>query len=179
VTRAPRDWPLVTTVRAASVADAGEILTVQRAAFVTEAQLNDRTDLPPLTETLSEVVAAVAEAALAGAASLVLVAELDGPRGRRLVGSGRVRWDQAAATAYVGRLAVAPDQHGTGIGSSLLAEAERLALESWPGLVAFELFTGATSERNIGWYQRMGYALDRPAADTAGIPVVIMRKPVG
>jgi ribosomal protein S18 acetylase RimI-like enzyme len=146
---------------------------VQRAAFVTEAQLNERADLPPLTETLAEVTEAVVDPDV-----LVLVAEWPGPRGPRLVGSARVRLDPARATAYVGRIAAAPDLQGTGIGSALLSAAERSARERWPDLVAFELFTGASSTRNIAWYERMGYAFARDSGDAAGIPVVVLRKPV-
>ena len=36
--------------RALGVADAGELMTLQRAAYVTEAQLHDQPFLPPLTE---------------------------------------------------------------------------------------------------------------------------------
>ncbi len=165
--------PVVVSVRPASVEDAGEILTVQRAAFVSEAQLYDRVDLPPLTETLGR-----------GDGSD------RGPRrarpGRRAgrparaaargFGPGAVR--PATATAYVGRIAAAPDLQGTGIGSALLTAAERLARERWPQLVAYELFTGASSARNIEWYERMGYGFARDAADAAGIPVVVLRKPV-
>ncbi len=115
------------SVRPAAVEDAGEILTVQRAAFVSEAQLNERADLPPLTETLAEVTEAVVDPDV-----LVLVAERPGPRGPRLVGSARVRLDPATATAYVGRIAAAPDLQGTGIGSALLSAAERSARERWP-----------------------------------------------
>jgi hypothetical protein len=38
--------------------DAGELLTVQRAAFLAEGELNNSFRLPPLTETLDEVFAA-------------------------------------------------------------------------------------------------------------------------
>lgn len=40
-------------------ADGGELLTLQRAAFVTEAQLYDDPRLPALVETLPELLAAV------------------------------------------------------------------------------------------------------------------------
>jgi hypothetical protein len=48
------------SIRRAAVADAGEVLTVQPAAFVTEAQLHDDVHMPPLTQTLAEVRAAIA-----------------------------------------------------------------------------------------------------------------------
>ncbi|RQX52050.1 GNAT family N-acetyltransferase, partial [Micromonospora chalcea] len=78
------------TIAPADVADAGEILTVQRAAYLVEAQRYRDVFLPPLTETLDEV-----RAALAGP-DVVLAAR----RGPRLVGSVRARVD--GDTAHVG-----------------------------------------------------------------------------
>jgi hypothetical protein len=43
-------------VEQASVADAGELLTLQRAAYVTEARLYDDPELPGLTQSLPELV---------------------------------------------------------------------------------------------------------------------------
>lgn len=40
-------------------ADAGEVLTLQRAAYVTEAQLYNDAFLPALTQTLDELVAEI------------------------------------------------------------------------------------------------------------------------
>lgn len=48
-----------TVIRPALIGDAGEILTVQRAAFVAEAQSHGDPWLPPLTETLDAVAAAI------------------------------------------------------------------------------------------------------------------------
>ncbi|MCW3841272.1 GNAT family N-acetyltransferase, partial [Micromonospora yasonensis] len=105
------------TIAPAGVADAGEILTVQRAAYLVEAQRYRDLFLPPLTETLDEV-----RAALAGPA-VVLAARL----GPRLVGSIRARID--GDTAHVGRLSVAPDQQGRGIGGRRLRQARELLLQ--------------------------------------------------
>jgi hypothetical protein len=44
---------------ALGVQDAGELLTLQRAAYVVEAQAHDDPRLPPLTETLAEVRAEI------------------------------------------------------------------------------------------------------------------------
>jgi hypothetical protein len=41
--------------------DAGEVLTLQRAAFVTEARAHRDHDLPPLTQTLAELRAELGE----------------------------------------------------------------------------------------------------------------------
>lgn len=97
--------------------DAGELLTLQRAAYVTEAQAHDDACLPPLLETLAEV-----RATLQSDATTVL-----GIRDRgRLVATVRVHHDPAdPGTAEIARLAVAPDRQGEGLGTRLLVAAEQ------------------------------------------------------
>ena len=48
-------------IRPITPADAGEVLTLQRAAFVQEAQIYGSTDMPPLTQTLEELEAELVE----------------------------------------------------------------------------------------------------------------------
>lgn len=118
------------TIVPAGVADAGELLTVQRAAYLAEAQRYADPFLPPLTETLDEV-----RTVLAGP-TVVLAARL----GARLVGSVRARID--GGTAHVGRLSVAPDQQGRGVGGRLLTAIEAACAGR---VTRFALFTGAAS----------------------------------
>ncbi|MGC4820967.1 GNAT family N-acetyltransferase [Micromonospora sp. DT63] len=147
----------------AGVADAGEILTVQRAAYLTEAQHYADPFLPPLTETLDEV-----REVLTGPTT-VLAARL----GHRLVGSVRARLD--GDTAHIGRLSVAPDQQGQGIGVALLAAIEAAC----PAEVAvFTLFTGADSTRNLRLYQRLGYRVVAHRPDPNGVRLAVLEKPV-
>ena len=90
--------------RPATRADAGEILTLQRACWLDEAQANDALDIPPLQESLDDVVAG-----LSTYATFVLRAS------GRLVGSVRAH-SEADGTWFVGRLMVAPDLRGRGLG---------------------------------------------------------------
>ncbi|MGH3414638.1 MAG: tRNA (guanosine(37)-N1)-methyltransferase TrmD [Marmoricola sp.] len=128
-------------VRAARPGDAGELLTLQRACWVQEQQDNPGVRVPALHESLEELTAWLAT-------DTVLVAHDSG----RLVGAVRARlrddvWD-------IGRLMVAPDLQGNGLGRDLLARIEDLA----PGeATGFELFTGAGSRRNLRMYRRAGY----------------------
>ncbi|MGC4771492.1 GNAT family N-acetyltransferase [Micromonospora sp. DT44] len=146
----------------AVVADAGEILTVQRAGYLSEAQHYREPFLPPLTETLDEV-----GAVLAGP-DIVLVAR----SGHRLVGS--VRAHLVGDTAHVGRLAVAPDQQGRGVGARLLTAIE----EACAGRAArFALFTGADSARTLALYQRYGYRIVAHRPDPNGTPLAVLEKP--
>jgi GNAT superfamily N-acetyltransferase len=149
------------TIRAAEPADAGELLTVQRAAYVSEARLYQYFDLPPMIETVDEVRAAIA-------AETVLVALA----GTRIVGGVRGRLD--GDTCYVGRLAVAPDQQGNGVGTALLRAIE----ERFAGVRWFELFTGGRSEPNLRLYRRVGYVdLPRRPGDHPDLLYLAKRVP--
>ncbi len=147
----------------ATPADAGEILTVQLAAYLAEAQRYADPFLPPLTETLDEI-----RAVLAGPQT-VLTARL----GHRLVGSVRVRVDGVIAS--IGRLAVVPDQQGRGIGGRLLRAVETVA---GARVCRFTLFTGAESVRSQRLYQRSGYRLVGHDKDPNGVPLVLLEKTV-
>lgn len=128
------------TIEPAAPADAGELLTLQRAAYLPEGALYHDFTLPPLTETLDEVRAAIASQTVLKAVA-----------GTRIVGAVRGRCD--GDTCHVGRLAVAPDLQGQGVGTALLRAVE----ERFPGVRRFELFTGRRSAPNIRLYRRLGY----------------------
>ena len=123
-----------------SPAAAGELLTLQRAAYVTEAQLYDDVRLSALVQTLDELTEELSVSRC--------VAALDGSR---LVGAVRTR--ETDGVLHIGRLVVAPDLQGGGIGSRLLRAAEAGTL-----LPRAALFTGARSEANLRLYRRHGYA---------------------
>jgi ribosomal protein S18 acetylase RimI-like enzyme len=60
----------------------------------------------------------------------------------------------ADGTGHVGRLSVAPDLHGRGIGRQLMAAVE----QALAGRVTrYEVFTGDTSERSLRLYRALGY----------------------
>ena len=140
--------------------DAGEILTLQRAAYVTEAQLYDDVRLPALVQTLDDLTAELAD-------SVALKALQDS----RIVGAVRARVD--GAVMHVGRLTVAPDLQGHGIGTQLLGAIEALA----PAAVTrFALFTGHLSEANLRLYGRHGYAEVRRAELSPGVTLVHLEK---
>jgi tRNA (guanine37-N1)-methyltransferase len=147
-------------VRVATPADAGEILTLQLACWVTEAQANATLDIPPLHEGLADVQAWLDE-------WTTFVVRSAG----RLVGAvrGRLRgdvWD-------IGRLMVAPDLRGRGLGRWLLDHIEAAAP---PQARRLALFTGSGSEANLSMYHRAGYRRDRVQPEDLG--VVQLSKPV-
>ena len=149
------------TLRPIRPEDAGEVLTLQRAAFVQEAQIYGTPELPPLTQTLAELEAELAE-------NLGCVA-VDGTR---LVGAVRARRD--GDLLLVGRLTIAPDQQGRGIGTQLLAAVEERGAAL--GATEAELFTGSLSEANLRLYRREGYVETQRVPGDDGVEQVFLRK---
>ena len=144
----------------ATAGHAGEILTVQRAAYVAEAQRYGDPLLPPLTQPLAEIL----EDAVSGRRLVAL-------RGSRVVGT--VRAEERDGVLHIGRLAVAPDLQGQGIGRRLLLAAEDSA---GPAVQGYELFTGADSDDNIRLYERLGYRRVRHESLPQGPGLVHLHK---
>ena len=130
-------------VRLVQPADAGELLVLQRACWVQETWTNPGLELDALTETLEDVRAWISD-------GVTLVARSAG----RLVGA--VRGRVHGTTWDVGRLMVAPDLQGHGLGRMLLERIEDLAPDDVHDL---ELFTGAGSVGNQRIYKKAGYRL--------------------
>lgn len=141
--------------------DAGETLTLQRAAFVQEALIYDSVQMPPLTQTLDEIRAELID-------NLGCVAR----EGGRMLGAVRARAD--GALLLIGRLAIAPDVQGRGIGSRLLEAVEQRGREH--GCREAELFTGSLSEANLRLYARAGYRETTRVQGDDGIEQVFLRK---
>lgn len=141
--------------------DAGSILTVQRAAYVSEAQLYGDPFITPLTESPAQVRAAI------DGDGIVLVARL----GPRVVGA--VRGLVNGRTAQIGRLVVAPDEQRHGIATRLMDAVEAaLAAEC----DEFALFTGHLSEANLRLYRRRGYIETRREHIGGALTFVHLRK---
>ena len=124
--------------------DAGEILTLQRAAYVTEAQAHDDLMMPPLTQTLEQ---------LRGEITDPRITAWGIRKNGRLVASVRFRLADGGV-AEIGRLVVAPDRQGHGLGTALLIAAEARLPET---VTVIRLFTGEHSHANLRLYQRLGY----------------------
>lgn len=156
---------MIVSLVSLDLSDAGEVLTLQRAAYVTEAQAHDDPHLSPLTQSLDQ---------LRDEMSLPSVRAL-GYRSAagRLIAAIRVHVDRTGATASIVRLAVAPDLQGQGLGSRLLAEAEA----SLPPEVAqIRLFTGEHSARNLRLYSRRGYEEHHRESTPTGYSLVHLVK---
>ncbi len=125
--------------------DLAELVVLQRCCWVQEMLLNDTTDIPALRETHEQVQT------WAQAWTTLVVR-----RHRRLVAAVRGRVEAEQTRWQVGRLMVAPDLTGRGLGSALLKVIEAEAPASTR---EFVLFTGRRSQANIRLYERGGYRL--------------------
>ncbi len=144
--------------------DAGEILTLQRAAFLRDAQLYNDPFMSSLTQTTDEIRAEITDPE-----RIVLKATA----GHRIVGS--VRGHLVDGACSIGRLMTAPDLEGHGIGGQLMAAIEERAA---PLVERYELHTGGKSAANIAMYERRGYRLVAGHSDGSGMTIVSMTKPV-
>lgn len=136
-------------VRVATPADAPELRVLQLACWVPEGRVSGSWTIPPLDESLEDVARGLDE-------WTTWVARVrDGSSSGRLVGSVRGRVRPGDPTVWeTGRLMVAPDLHGRGLGRELLALAEDGAP---PSVTTYWINTGAVSEANQRRYRRAGY----------------------
>jgi tRNA (guanine37-N1)-methyltransferase len=144
----------------AAEADAGELLTLQRSTFVTEAQIYGDLSIPPLQESLEECVARFAEGPVWKAVA-----------GARIVGS--VQLAISGSVGRINRLMVAPDWQGRGLATKLLRVAEKTAPAD---ITSYELSTGARSERNLQLYRNAGYRETRREHQTPQVELVWLTK---
>lgn len=129
----------VCTIIKAEKEDLKEILDLQYLAYQSEAALFGNKDIPPLKETLDEVIEEYNK-------GIVLKMITDD----RIIGS--VRAFEKDGTAYIGKLMVHPDHRRKGYGKKLLLEIENY----FPGK-RYELFTSTRSKDNIRLYESAGY----------------------
>lgn len=111
-----------------------------RAAYVSEAQLYGDPFIPPLVESVEQVRKVIESGVV-----------LKAVEGARIVGS--VRGQLQGSTCLVGRLVVAPDRQGAGLGTALLTALHEEVAQA----EAFDLFTGHLSAGNLRLYRRLGY----------------------
>lgn len=148
-------------VSPATTDDAPSILALQHLAYQTEAVRYDDNTLPPLLETLADLLARFRDR------RFLKAVEAD-----QIIGS--VRGFQEGDTCFIERLIVHPDCRCRGIGTALLTEIEAL----FPTARRFELFTGTKSESNIRLYERFGYRAFRQQYVNEKVTLIFMEKVV-
>jgi GNAT superfamily N-acetyltransferase len=127
-------------IRPAVAGEAEQILVLRRLCYRSEVELYEDWSIPPMTQTLPELLAECED-------HEVLVARL----GDEVVGS--VRGREEGGTCRAGRLIGPPRLQRRGIGGRLVGEHEG----RFPRAERFELFTGHKSEGNLRLYRHLGY----------------------
>lgn len=143
----------------ASFEDLQEILQLQYLSYQSEAVLFESKDIPPLKQTLDEVIDEYNNGVI-----LKMVNDENA-----IISSVRAKEDKG--TVYIGKLMVHPDYRHNGYGTRLIKEIE----EYFPNK-RYELFTSTRSKDNIHLYQSLGYKIFDRKAINDDLEFVYMEK---
>ena len=146
-------------IEKAKCEDLNEILELQYLAYQSEAALFGTNDIPPLRQTLDEVVKEY------NVGTILKMVDENG------IIIGSVRAKENNDTVYIGKLMVHPDYRGNGFGTKLLSEIEHL----FPNK-RYELFTSTRSVDNIRLYQKSGYKIFSERIENDELTFVYMEK---
>ena len=137
-----------------------EILALQRLAFQENAARYNDDNIPPLLQTLEELL---------DEAKTHVILKAFNECG--IIGSVRIcRHD---GYCYIGRLIVHPDHQNRGLGSRLLSAAESVF-----DTPRYELTTGHLDEKNIALYTKSGYRTGRKEKISDNLYFIHMEKMV-
>ncbi|WP_246160471.1 GNAT family N-acetyltransferase [Nocardioides humilatus] len=141
-------------------------MTLQRACWVQEALANPGAPIPAFHESVDDVRAWLGEW------DTYVVR-----RAGRLVGAVRGRLEGPDGTAWdIGRIMVAPDLQGEGLGRALLEHIQAVAPAA---ATSYVLFTGAGSERNHKMYKKAGFRLRNDLPAPPGAVIFVKRRSRG
>ena len=146
-------------IQVAHIDDYQDILSIQKKAFVREAELYQNYSIQPLTQSYEELK-------LECASKIVLKIVIE----NQIVGS--IRAQQTDLICHLSKLIVLPEYQRRGIGKMLLLEIEKY----FPNAIKFALETGALSENNIRLYQKAGYKVVKQGRFHDGVVAVFMEK---
>ena len=90
--------------------------------------------------------------------------------GERLAAYARLFEPDAAGEAAIGRVIVAPDRRGEGLGRALMLEAMRQSQARWPAPIHL-----SAQAHLRGFYEALGFVVCGPGYDEDGIPHLPMR----
>jgi ribosomal protein S18 acetylase RimI-like enzyme len=146
-------------IERATVADAEEILSLQKLAYKSEAEIYNDFTIPPLLQTVEEIKKDFEN-------QIFLKATIDGKM------RGSVRALIQGETCYIGRLIVHPDFQNQRIGTKLMNKIEEIFKDA----ERFELFTGHKSEKNLYLYQKLGYKVFKTVKVNDRLDIVYLEK---
>jgi ech hydrogenase subunit C len=145
----------------AEKSDTPEILTLQKTAFQSEAEIYDDESLPALQQSLEEI-----EKEFDRPGQVFLKTVVNG----KIIGS--MRGYAENGSAYLSRMVVHPYFRNRGIGHQLIREMEK----AFPEVKRFEAKTGHKSEQNLARYAELGYQQFKTEPFTPAITWVHLQK---
>ncbi|MBF0379340.1 MAG: GNAT family N-acetyltransferase [Desulfamplus sp.] len=140
--------------------DLKQILELQYKAFYGQALIYNDFKLPPLTQTLDEILKECVH-------KTIYKLEMDG----KIVASIRCAIENDIL--HIERLIVDPEYQNQGIGTSIMKEIENFYSNTVKG---YALFTGHKSEKNLHLYKKLGYKEKRQEPLTDNCLLVYMEK---
>ena len=146
-------------IHQANFDDLQEILQLQYLSYQSEATLFGSKDIPPLKQTLDEVIDEYNNGVI-----LKMVNDEN-------IIIGSIRAKEAKGTVYIGKLMVHPDYRHNGYGTRLIKRIE----EYFPNK-RYELFTSTRSKDNIRLYQSLRYKIFNSKAINDELQFVYMEK---
>jgi len=139
--------------------DLENILTLQKLAYLSEADIYQDHAIEPLTQTLSMVRDEFDR-------QQFFKVNVD----ENIIASVRAYFDQG--TCFIGKLIVHPDFQNKGLGTRLMRHVEQVFSKA----NRYELFTGHNSERNLHLYQKLGYRPFREKKVSPQLTLVFLEK---
>ena len=127
-------------IQKAQFTDLPKILALQKECYLQEAAIYNDYHIPPLIQTMASIQADFEQ-------QVFLKALYD----EAIIGA--VRGHTAKGVGKIGRLIVHPNFQNRGLGKQLMLTIEK-ALST---VNKYELFTGHQSQKNLKFYQKLGY----------------------
>ncbi|UUZ79778.1 GNAT family N-acetyltransferase [Paenibacillus sp. P26] len=146
-------------IEKADISDAAEILALQKLAYKSEAEIYGDYSIEPLVQTLEEIERQFEDHIF-----------LKAGYGGTIVGSVRAQCQEG--TCRIGKLMVHPEHQNAGIGRQLMTRMESYFLAP----LRLELFTGSRSEKNLRFYEKLGYTRFRTVPIHAYLSLVYLEK---
>jgi N-acetylglutamate synthase-like GNAT family acetyltransferase len=148
-------------IEKAEFKDLEKILSLQKLAYLSEAEICNDYSIPPLVQTIDGMIEDFNN-------QLILKVVLNS----EIVGS--IRAFEKEATCYIGKVIVHPDYQNKGIGTELMKCIE----SHFKNCQRYELFTGKNSVRNLYFYNKLGYRIFREKQVNERLTFVYMDKTV-
>lgn len=143
----------------AELKEIDDILSLQKIAYQSEAEIYKDFSIPPLHQTIDEIKEEFER-------QLFLKAVENG----KIIGS--VRAYEKDDTCYIGKLIVGPAFQNKGAGTALMHEIEK----RFKHVKRFELFTGYKSKKNLYLYNKLGYKEFRRDRSSKKLTLIYLEK---